>query len=314
MRAFRLAFGMHRLEWLLLLGGALLLVGASVVLAWQTRTLRTDELACYARAALEAGSTDACHRFDSTTRFLESGRQVASGLIIVSPFVLGLFIGPPLVARELERRTAEIAWTLSASRTRWLMRRIAVPLAAVLAATFALGGAGEALTRVAPWNEGVDPGFQDYGGRGVLVPLRALAVLGVGIAIGAWIGRQLPALLLTLGATLAMGVALSLAMDFQMAREVEAVPMLSMQDAGITKVYGSGFREDATGEVIGYDEYYARADAVHVDDPPGWTPVVFGVPAQRYGDFVLRESGALGAITVTAFGVAFLVTQQRRPS
>lgn len=316
LRAFRLAFAMHRLEWRLLLGASVLLAAVSLTLAWQTWAVRTDELACYAAAprAVEGSTENPCRRFDAATRFLESGRQVAAGAITISPFVLGLFVGPPLVARDVERRTAEIAWTLARSRRRWLVHRAGPAVVAVLAATAALGGAGELLTAVAPWNEGVDPGFQDHGSRGPLVPARALAVLGLGLAMGAWIGRQLPALLLTLGATVAMGVTLSLLIDAQMARDAEAVPMLAMQEAGITKVYGSGFRKDATGKVVGYDEYYARPDAILVDDPPGWTPVVFGVPGSRYGDIVVRESAILSAVAVGAVGAGLVVIRRRRPA
>lgn len=315
-RAFRLAWRHQRLELAILLGAALLVVLASLALAWATRAVRTDELACYAAAppAVEGSTGTTCPQFADATRLLENGRQIASGLITVSPFVLGVFLGAPLVSREVESGTASLAWSLARSRTRWLLLRAGPLVAAGLLAAAALGAAGELLTAVAPWNEGVSPGFQDYGARGPLVAARAAAVLGIGLAVGAVLGRQLPAVLVTGLATVALMVAIGLYIDDAMRREAEPIAMRGMQDAGVTKVYGSGFVEEATGEAIGFDEYYARPDAVQVDEPPGMTPVVFAVPGIRYADFVLREAGVLAVVAAVSIGYGAAVALRRRPS
>ena len=314
-RAALLAWRLHRFELRILLVAAALLVVASLVIAWQTRVVRADELACYAAAPppVEGSTGSTCPQFNDATALLESGRRLASGATTVSPFVLGLFLGVPLVAREIESGTAPIAWTLARSRARWLVQRAAPVLVGTLLVASAIAGTGELLTAVAPWNEGVDPGFQDFGGRGPLLVVRGVAVLGIGLAAGALIGRQLPALLVAGLVVLALMIGLTIYTDQLMRREAEPIEMRAMQGAALSKVYGSGFRDDATGEIIGFDEYYARPDAVNVEEPPGMTPVLFAVPGERYRDFVLRESAIFGAVTVVMGSGAWLIVRRRSP-
>ena len=142
-RAFALAWKLQRFELQLLLGAGALLLIASLALAWQTRVVRADELACYASAppAVEGSTSTPCPQFIEATQLLESGRRIAGGAIAISPFVLGLFVGVPLVARELEGRTASIAWSLAGRARgglcigpvrrccwrRWLPWRLAAP-------------------------------------------------------------------------------------------------------------------------------------------------------------------------------------------
>lgn len=41
------------------------------------------------------------------------------------PLVLGIFVGAPLVAREVERTTHLLAWTQGVTRTRWIVTKLA---------------------------------------------------------------------------------------------------------------------------------------------------------------------------------------------
>ncbi|MGH2455966.1 MAG: hypothetical protein ACRDHD_06895 [Candidatus Limnocylindria bacterium] len=316
-RAFRLAFAMQRLELFLLLGAALVLLVGSLLLAWQTRAVRGDELACYAAApeATEGSVGSPCPQFMQASNLLESGRRIAGGAILLSPFVLGLILGVPIVAREVEGRTAPIAWALSRSRRRWLLHRGAPIAVITLLTALLLGLAGELLTRVAPWNEGVAPGFQDYGGRGALVAVRALAVLSLGLAVGTLLPRQLPALLLAGAATLGLFVAVALGMDAWMA--AEAVPVDAQNMQGVGRVFDMAYRDDATGELIGLSDYYDGHGGEIVTgedgDPEGMTMVAYVIPDHRYPDFVLRESAILAAVTALALGGATAAVGRRRP-
>jgi ABC-type transport system involved in multi-copper enzyme maturation permease subunit len=47
-------------------------------------------------------------------------------LIVLTPAVIGLFWGAPLIARELETGTSALAWSQSVTRTRWLAVKLAV--------------------------------------------------------------------------------------------------------------------------------------------------------------------------------------------
>jgi hypothetical protein len=60
------------------------------------------------------------------------------GLILVAPALIGIFWGAPLIARELETRTFNLAWTQSITRTRWLAVKLTLVGLAAMAVTEAL--------------------------------------------------------------------------------------------------------------------------------------------------------------------------------
>ena len=59
-------------------------------------------------------------------------------IIMLTPAVIGLFWGAPLIARELETGTFDLAWSQSVTRTRWLAVKLAVGGIAAMALTQAL--------------------------------------------------------------------------------------------------------------------------------------------------------------------------------
>lgn len=315
-RAFRLAFAMQRFELLLLLGGALLLVIASLALAWQIRVARAEELECFRNAPppVEGSQADPCPETRPRLEVLETGATLMHVGAIVTPFVLGMFLGIPIVAREVEHRTAGIAWTLSPSRLWWLVKRAAPTLVLITVATLAVGIAGEVLTHAMPSAEGTDVGFTDYGARGPLLAVRGVAVFAIGLAVGTLVPRQLPALLLGAGFTVALFIGLSLDMDDQMRREAEPLTSQEMQQGAAQKVYDSAIRVDATDELISDEVFYNdHPEAMEDKWPSGFTPVMYSVPGSRYGDFVLRESAFLGAAAILTLGTTALVVSRRRP-
>ena len=60
------------------------------------------------------------------------------GLILAAPAIIGIFWGAPLIARELEARTFNLAWTQGVTRTRWLAVKLAMTCLAAMAVTEAL--------------------------------------------------------------------------------------------------------------------------------------------------------------------------------
>lgn len=119
----------------------------------------------------------------------EAGRIFAA--MAVLPFAVGLLAGVPIVGRELESRTAQTAWSLNGSRLRWLIRQL-VPIAILLgvAVTFAALAANVLETTREPWYHS---GFSDLALHGPIVVARAFAAFGVGLLVGALVGRSLPA-------------------------------------------------------------------------------------------------------------------------
>lgn len=119
-------------------------------------------------------------------------------LVMVTPGIIGLFWGAPLVARELESGTYRLVWTQSVSRTRWLAVKLAVVgLTGVAVAGF--------LSLVVTWwarpLDTVDanrfsPGTFDARGF-VAIGYVAFAV-ALGVTAGVLIRRTLPAMVTTL--------------------------------------------------------------------------------------------------------------------
>jgi hypothetical protein len=63
---------------------------------------------------------------------------VGIGLILIAPAITGIFWGAPLIARELETRTFNLAWTQTITRTQWFLVKLTLTGLAAMAVTEAL--------------------------------------------------------------------------------------------------------------------------------------------------------------------------------
>ncbi|MFS7875473.1 translation initiation factor IF-2 [Streptomyces asiaticus] len=164
--------------------GLAVVVAIAAYIVWQR-----VEMVGYGRA----------HNVDAyRTPLLNTGR-----LLIALPVVIGVFIGAPLFARELETGTHQLVWTQSVGRTRWLIAKLAVPLVAVTAGTAVLAAL------YTWWWRAARASFQDIA-WGTAVPFDATGPAAValaplsfllGAAAGLLLRRTLPAMAVTLGAT-----------------------------------------------------------------------------------------------------------------
>jgi hypothetical protein len=310
--AWRLTFRMQRLELLIFLAAAVLLTVASLLIARGASEARASFDACFQASGTDAG----CATSPSLNDFSLWGGFATLGAFL-TPFALGLILGVPVVAREIEGRTAGIAWTLSRSRSRWLVQRV-IPLAiSVIVLSAAVGIGSELVTRTNPYADlAANPGFADYTSRGLMLPIRAIVVLTVAIAVGAMVPRQLPALLLAAGVTVALFVGLTLGMDAWMTSQARPIPMADVQ-AGGPRIFDAAYRDDATGKVISMNDFYnLHGDVALPDgesDPPGFTQVAIGIPGDQWAPWVARESAVLGALALLSGGLATLVVARRRP-
>jgi hypothetical protein len=316
LRAWRLAFKMQRLELLIFVAAAIALVVASLLIARGASEARASFDACFQAAGSDAG----CGTSPSLNDFSTLGGFAKLGAFL-TPFALGLILGIPVVAREIEGRTAGIAWTLSQSRSRWLIQRVLPLLVVVIVLAAAVGIGSEFVTRTNPFADlAANPGFADYTSRGVLLPVRAVVVLVLAIAVGAMVPRQLPALLLAVGATVALFVGLTLAMDAWMTGEAKPIPFDESRFGGFgdgPRIFDVAYREDATGKVISMNDFYNQHGEVALpdgeSDPPGFTQVAIGIPGDQWATWVARESAILGGLGLVGGGLATLVVTRRRP-
>jgi ABC-type transport system involved in multi-copper enzyme maturation permease subunit len=74
-------------------------------------------------ASNDPGSSEVCLASFSTSERFGSLNVALCGLL---PAILGLVLGVPLVAGELEQRTHRLAWTQSITKTRWLLSKVGV--------------------------------------------------------------------------------------------------------------------------------------------------------------------------------------------
>ncbi len=188
-----------RLHRFTLLAVAAMVAAASIAAFIIEANLRAASAPCFDSlpgAAVGGSALAACQAQED--RFRQIDATWASPLMGIfggiAP-VAGLFAGVSLVAREIEERTAAIAWSLAPSRTRWLVCRVG-PVAVILLILFSISAvAATELQRARqPY---VDPllSFYDESSRGLDVVAIGFMVFAAAVLVGAIMGRVLPALI-----------------------------------------------------------------------------------------------------------------------
>jgi ABC-2 family transporter protein len=139
------------------------------------------------------------------TTFLRTDRSLFTILGFLSLFVpaaLGVFLGAPLVARELETGTFRLAWTQSVSRTRWLAVKIAV------AGLTGMAVAGLVSLFVTWWAHPLDrvqmAQYTYFDQRSVVPVAYAAFAIALGVACGILLRRTVPAMAATLAGFVAV--------------------------------------------------------------------------------------------------------------
>jgi hypothetical protein len=119
-------------------------------------------------------------------------------MLLLAPILVGMIYGAPIVARELEQGTAPLSWALSGSRRRWLLGKVLAGVALIVPLMLAVGLAADVLQGALSPGLNIYAAFENSMGRGVMDVFWALAAFAGTLALGALIGRTLPALILAL--------------------------------------------------------------------------------------------------------------------
>jgi hypothetical protein len=146
-----------------------------------------------------------------------------AGIVVLylTPAIIGIFWGAPLISRELETGTFRLAWTQSITRARWLASKLALPGLAAMAVTEGLSlmygwwaaPIGQA-ARVASGSFplGMSPfSLLAFDAHGVVPIGYAAFGFALGVTAGVLIRRALPAMAVTLVIFAAVQVAMPLA-------------------------------------------------------------------------------------------------------
>jgi len=307
----RLLWRMHRWDGTFFIGGALLLAAVMMLVAWQLDASRDTVVACYAQPAVSFSAE--CRSAIEWGNLLGGAVGLLGAAATVAPFAAGIFLGAPLLSREIEHRTAPMAWSLSGSRTSWLVWRTTPLLLLLLVALLVLGQASGALLETA---EEAELGFRHFGMFGPVLAARGLTVFVIGVLVGLALGRVLPALLVTALATGALVGGLSIGRDMVMREEAVWVAITDQSDT-VHMVFDQGFR-DAGGTIVTWEVAYNRNPdsfdpMTGESDVPGMTAVWKIVPPERIGLYVAREIGMLGAGLALVGLAAFGLVAVRRP-
>ncbi len=117
-------------------------------------------------------------------------------LMLAVPALLGAFWGAPLVARELETRTNQLAWTQSVTRSRWFLVKVAIMGAAgvITAGLLSLMVTWWAT----PHDRLVDSPYSFFDQRDIVPIAYSLFAFALGVALGTIIRRTIPAMAATI--------------------------------------------------------------------------------------------------------------------
>jgi hypothetical protein len=249
------------------------------------------------------------------------GAQTISSLLLAVPGLLGIFLGAPLLARELETGTFRFAWTQGCGRLRWAVARLVLLAVVITAAAFAF-------TELFTWY--YHPFLADgqvsrllplaFGLLGVAFAAWTLAAFAIAVFFGALIRRTLPAMAATLvtWTVLAIGTATALRQHYQAPLKTTGNPPSS---AWILGSYATG----PDGRVVSQQalDQLSRQAPASVQTSPNpnafqnwlaqqhYTQWTSYEPASRFWHFQLIEGGWLLALSVILLAGAVWLVRRR---
>jgi len=274
-------------------------------------------------------------------RFLSLG-MLTKYLLMVLPGILGVFVGAPLLAREMEQRTHLVAWAQSITRKRWFITKI------VLLSIGTLLGAAALSVLAGWWHSPLDQLFS--AGRWIffdaigLVPLAyALFGLALGVTVGTLIRRTVPAMAVTMLVFAVVRTASSLLRPWYVPPVVKDVPLgqtfpsgaleINLQwvdaakhpvtDERITQLLQQAFPDQASqasqfsagpGPVVGQATSVSPTQVAQMDQylhAHGFRYLAVFQPDDRFWSFQLIEAGIFFALAMMLFVLSAWWLQDR---
>jgi hypothetical protein len=260
-----------------------------------------DSLSACVPPAARTGCDIIVPHFQSQFARLLTATRVVAAL----PVLAGVFVGAPLVARELELGTYRFAWTQGVSRRRWLLSKTAL-----LAAGIVVAAAAVSLV-VMWWRSPFDTlegriGPSGFDLEGIVVPAYALFALALGVLAGLVLRRTVAAMTATL---VVFGATRLLVSEF--VRPHFMAPLHRVISATATggtsgdwvlsnTLVDGGGRQITAGreELAVHHAQQAGIDPHTYILTLGWRRVISYQPAGRFWTFQLLEAGLFAALAV----------------
>lgn len=196
-----LTWRQHRIEAAIVLGALALLAALMIVIGIDMRTSyqQLNIANCLSEVQTSPNCGDALEAFRNQYGMWDYAIQWLN----LIPALLGILIGAPLVARELEHGTQRLVWTQSVTRWRWL----AVKLLLVLGGCLVVAAALALLLSwwLQPWDTlNGRFGTAAFDFEGPVLGGYVLFALALAIAAGTLLRRAIPAMVVTLAGFLAV--------------------------------------------------------------------------------------------------------------
>lgn len=248
------------------------------------------------------------------------------GGLLALPAITGMFLGAPLVARELDAGTHRLVWTQSVSRVSWLtVKVLMVGAASVLASGL--------LSWMTTWWYGPadqvhDDKFIDstFGIRDVVPMGYAAFAFALGLAAGVLIRRVLPAMATTLVVFVSVRMVVQMFVRAHYAAPLtesgalldpsgdNAVKQGSALPSGSWQVTTQIF--DPSGHLVRGPLQFGPTDACSATQTclNGYTQHVLYQPGSRYWPFQWTETGLFTALALLLVGFSYWwITGHRTP-
>jgi len=299
------------------LGGYLLYMGLEIHRAYA------------AVAACHPANSVACHQlaelFKQAYYGSQQGSVVSSGInaqtvpfiLLAVPILLGVFVGAPVLARELESGTFRFAWTQACGRVRWATTKLVLLGAALAVLAYAFS---ELFTwYFSPFfAAGMTAKFpmQLFGNLGVDFAAWTLLSFAAAAFLGAVIRRAVPAMAVALASCTVLDVATMMSL-----RQHYATPL---QASGANPPGGA--TAWVTGQwLAGPDGKHIRLTDIPLSVQNSPSPDAFGnwlraehitqwwsyVPGSDFWRFQLIEAGWLLGVSALLIAGAILVVRRR---
>ena len=239
------------------------------------------------------------------------------------PWVVGSLVGVPIVARELELRTASMAWSMEPSRNRWLLRQL-IPIAVVVGLAMIAAAVGAVV--IERDNTIWGGGYRDFthiGHYGPGLVARAFGAFGIGVLAGSLIGRPLPAFLLAVALAVISVPALTPVRDAWL----DTHPKHVLDGDGVPTDWGWRTPEgnaithaEALASLVPPDIAVQDAGSVQPQYAPAWleergySPLTFGVSMETAFGWAPLEAGAYVGLGLLSIGAAAVFVNRRRPT
>jgi hypothetical protein len=243
--------------------------------------------------------------------------QITLGVL---PALVGVFLGAPLLARDLEQGTHRLVWTQGTTRSHWMTYKLILVVgavaigAALVGAYFAVTMHSQHLTLSDGRTVDVSDPWLWFDEQGPAFAAYTVFALALGIAAGAVLGRTYPAMALTLVAYIAARVPIAAFVrpSYLPPLRARLSAFETLQAPGDHNWFQSTVYQDAAGHPLSVPDVVNRlgepGGALAPHGIVGW---VYYQPGERFWTFQTIETAIFVGLAALLVGLAYYWTTRR---